>query len=107
MRKSTIALLIAFGISIVGFAQSVIITGNVHNSTNQVPVTSVSVIAKGTSFGTFTDASGNFKLTVDNLPVVLVFTSVNFETKEVPVTSATSPVQVDFNPVIQLGQEVV
>ena len=107
MRKSTIALLIACVISIVGFAQSVTITGNVHNSTNQVPVTSVSVIAKGTSSGTYTDASGNFKLAVDNLPVVLVFTSVNYESKEVTVTSAASPLQVDFTPVIQLGQEVV
>src|SRR5690349_12001628 len=106
MRKSTIALLIACVISIVGFAQSVTITGNVHNSTNQVPVTSVSVIAKGTSSGTYTDASGNFKLAVDNLPVVLVFTSVNYESKEVTVTSAASPLQVDFTPVIQLGQEV-
>lgn len=107
MRKSTIASLLFCVLFNVGFAQTVTISGHVSNSTNQEPVASVSVIAKGTSSGTYTDASGNFKLAVDNLPVTLVFSAVNFDLKEVTVTSASSPIQVDFIPVIQLGQEVV
>jgi outer membrane receptor protein involved in Fe transport len=107
MRKTTIALLISCAFSIVALAQQVTITGNVRNSNTQEGVPSVSVLAKGTSVGTFTDAKGNFSLSVSQLPVVLVFTSVNYEAKELTVTSSSVALEVSVNPIVQLGQEVV
>jgi outer membrane receptor protein involved in Fe transport len=107
MRKTTIALLITLAVSITGFAQSVTLTGNVRNNASRDGVASVSVMAKGTSVGTFTDAKGNFSLTVDKLPAILVFTSVNYESQEVSVTSVSQVLQIDINPISQLGQEVV
>ena len=106
MRKTTIALLICCACSIVGFAQSVTINGNVRNNATQEGVPSVSVTAKGTSAGTLTDAKGNFSLVVDKLPAVLIFSSVNYETREITVSSAEA-LQISINPLIQLGQEVV
>jgi len=107
MRKKTIALLICCVVYLGGFAQSITVTGNVRNSNSREAVSSVSVLAKGTSIGTFTDEKGDFKLSVEKLPVVIVFSSVNYETQEVTATSTTSLLQVELVPVSQLGQEVV
>ena len=89
-------------------AQAVTITGTVRNaSANAEVIPSVSVAVKGSSRGVFTDANGNFKITVPGVPVTLVFTSVGFAQQEVTVTSADAPVIVDFVPSNSLGQEVV
>ncbi|MBS1609011.1 MAG: TonB-dependent receptor [Bacteroidetes bacterium] len=107
MRKTTIALLICCAFSFAALAQPVTLSGNVRNNNTQDAVASVSVMAKGTSLGTFTDAKGNFSLSVAQLPVVLVFSSVNYETQEVTVTSSSQTLQVNISPIVQLGQEVV
>ncbi|MGC4035034.1 MAG: TonB-dependent receptor [Chitinophagaceae bacterium] len=107
MRKTTIALMTLCVMSLAGFTQSVTITGTIRNVNTRELVPAVSVTAKGTTLGTFTDSKGDFSLSVDKLPVTLVITSVNFESKEVEVTSGASPVQIDFTPITQLGQEVV
>ncbi|HXB91266.1 MAG TPA: TonB-dependent receptor [Puia sp.] len=95
--------------SFTAFSQTTVtITGNVHNAIDKEKVPAVSVIIKGTSSGTFTDDRGNFRLTTTHsLPVVLVFSSVGFETKEVSVDNASAPVQVEFQPASGLGTEVV
>src|SRR5258708_24315340 len=111
MRKTHYSLLfllsvLCFSFSV--FSQSVTISGTVHNSTNKDVVPAVSVAIKGTSIGTFTDEKGNFKLsTTQRPPLVLVFTSIGFEAKEVSVSNATTPVMVDFVPASTLGREVV
>jgi outer membrane receptor for ferrienterochelin and colicin len=46
-------------------------------------------------------------LKVNQLPVVLVFSSVGFENQEVTVSDASQPVNVDFKVNTTLGQEVV
>lgn len=107
MRKKTIALLICCVVYLGSFAQSITVSGNVRNSNSRDAVSSVSVLAKGTSIGTFTDEKGDFKLTVEKLPVVIVFSSVNYETQEINVTSNTSSLQVELVSISQLGQEVV
>jgi len=110
MRKScrlTIALLVVQAFVFAGFSQTNTISGTVRNSVTKEGVGSVSVLVKGTSVGTFTDAQGIYKLTVDKLPVVLVFSSVGFGTQEVTASSAGTAVDIDFVPETQLGQEVV
>ncbi|MES1220179.1 MAG: TonB-dependent receptor [Bacteroidota bacterium] len=107
MRKITIACLAALLSSLTILAQTTTVSGTVRNSNTKDALPSVSVVVKGGSLGTFTDEKGNFKISVEKLPVTLVFTLVSYENQEITVTSATSPVEVDFNPVSQLGQEVV
>lgn len=110
MRKScrlTIALFVMQAFVFAGFSQTNTISGTVRNSVTKEGVGSVSVMVKGTSLGTFTDAQGLYKLTVDKLPVVLVFSSVGFGTQEITASSAATAVDVDVVPETQLGQEVV
>jgi hypothetical protein len=64
------------------------VTGKVTSPTGEgIPGVSVSV--KGSTVGTSTDAAGNFTLTVPE-NATLVFSSVGFETQEVPVNNRTS-----------------
>ena len=95
--------------SIPAFSQSpVTITGTVRHSENKERVAAVSVTVKGTSIGTFTDDHGNFRLTISQQPpVTLVFSSIGFETQEVQVSNASTPVEVRFAPSSSLGREVV
>jgi hypothetical protein len=108
MRKNCrlFALLVVNLFAIAGLAQSVTISGTVRNSLTKDPVPSVSVVIKGSSSGTFTNENGFFRLTAEKTPVVLVFTSVGYETQEVTAASATE-LAVDFVPASSLGQEVV
>jgi len=47
----------------------------------------MNVLVKGTSIGTTTSDSGEFSLTVKNLPATIVVSSIGFTTKEVKVTT--------------------
>lgn len=110
MRKSLrycFALLLLITSSFASFAQSVSLSGTVKNGTTQEKIPAVSVSLKNGTTGTFTDQDGHFKLSVPGLPVVLVFTSVGFETQEVNVTSATQSIDVTLSTASSLGQEVV
>ncbi|MEO5684543.1 MAG: TonB-dependent receptor [Chitinophagaceae bacterium] len=111
MKKSTrypASLLIAAMLTLAAAAQTTTITGNIKNSGTRDAVPAVSVTVKGSSSGTFTNEKGDFRLiTASPLPLTLIISSIGFETKEVPVSSASTPVQVDFVPASSLGTEVV
>ena len=93
--------------SFTALSQAVTLSGTVRNKTNTETVPAVSVTVKGSSQGSFTDENGVFRITVPNLPVTLVFSSIGFETQEVTVSNASTSIQVDFVPASSLGQEVV
>src|SRR5579872_3396989 len=113
MGKKLISLFAAFAFiclfSVPAFSQSAVtIKGTVRQATTKDRVSAVSVTIKGTLIGTFTDDRGNFQLTTTQpLPVTLVFSSIGFETQEVAVSDAASPVDVSFVPTSSLGREVV
>ncbi|CCH53990.1 TonB-dependent receptor [Fibrisoma limi BUZ 3] len=65
------------------------ITGKVTSDAGE-ELPGVSVVIKGTSTGTVTDASGNFTLNVPDNNAVLVFSFVGFQSKEVPVNNQTT-----------------
>ncbi|MET0637632.1 MAG: TonB-dependent receptor [Chitinophagaceae bacterium] len=94
-------------ISAATLAQTIIITGNVKNTTSNEVVPAVSVVVKGSSAGTFTRPNGDFSIAVPKLPVTLVFSSVGYDNLELIVADATTPLSVDFKPNSTLGQEVV
>ena len=58
-------------------------------STSGEPVAGVSVVVKNTSIGTTTDGAGNYVLTVPD-SALLVFSSLGFETQEIPVNGRTT-----------------
>ncbi len=80
--------------------------GTIKSKATGETLSAVSVTVKGTSRGTFTDDKGNFKLTVDKLPVTLVVSSVGYEDQEVSVSSG-GLVEVSLTTKAALGQEVV
>jgi len=110
MRKAInflLVLALANLIVITSFAQKNTISGSVANSVTKEKVGAVSVSVKGSTAGTFTDDKGNFKITVSQLPVTLLFSSVGFELQQITVNNASDKVHVDFKPTSTLGQEVV
>lgn len=111
MRKGfcfSAVLLIALIFSLTAFAQSATITGRVNNAETHEGLSGISVFVKGKpNVGTSTDANGDFKLSVDVLPVTLVFSSVGYDNAEMTVHSASEAITAHLHPTIALGQEVV
>ncbi len=88
-------------------AQTQTITGRVTTTDTKETISSVTVIVKGTTEGTFTDEKGNFKITTkQSLPLMLVFSSIGFEENIVQV-NAVEEILVTMTPASSLGQEVV
>ncbi|HKO79216.1 MAG TPA: TonB-dependent receptor plug domain-containing protein, partial [Chitinophagaceae bacterium] len=96
LRKKLLLLsLIFFSLAILhypSFAQTKTVSGTVVDSKTTSPVTGVTISVKGTSIGTTTDNTGNFRLDVPNNSV-LVFTSIGFEPQEL-TPDASGPVSV-------------
>src|ERR1051326_1373797 len=67
-----------------------LITGKVKSKDNDSSVARVSVLAKGTSNGTFTGEDGSFNLRVSSLPVTLIISHAGFVTLEVAVRTKES-----------------
>ncbi len=89
------------------FGQSVLITGTVRNSITKEAVSAVSVLVKGSTEGTFTDTHGNFKLATNKpLPLMLVFSSIGFETREMEISRPEAG-EIDLTPAAVLGEEIV
>ncbi|HEY0770834.1 MAG TPA: carboxypeptidase-like regulatory domain-containing protein, partial [Sphingobacteriaceae bacterium] len=88
------------------FAQTVTVTGTVSDKETSETLIGVSVILKGSTTGTTTDANGNFRI-VAPPNGTLVFTYIGFQTQEVPINGQTT-VNVQLGPsATQLEQVVV
>jgi TonB-dependent starch-binding outer membrane protein SusC len=85
LARSGALFLMLLVVALNGFAQARTVTGKVTDSKDGSGVPNASVSVKGTSTGTTTDASGNFRLTVNGNDAVLVISSVGFDRLEVPV----------------------
>lgn len=84
------------------------ITGTVLDETN-TPLPGVSVIIKGTTIGTATDADGKYTLSVPDLSAtsgILVYSFIGYMSEEVPVNSRTA-IDVNLVPDISTLSEVV
>ncbi|MFT4031094.1 MAG: SusC/RagA family TonB-linked outer membrane protein [Siphonobacter sp.] len=87
MRRIRLLFVLLFyftGMSIL-LAQSKTITGKVSLADEGTVLPGVSVVLKGTKFGTTTDGDGNYRLTVPGNDGILVFTSVGMVAMEVPL----------------------
>ncbi|TRX59915.1 SusC/RagA family TonB-linked outer membrane protein [Fulvivirga sp. M361] len=65
-------------------AQTTAISGNVTLSDGQ-SVPGVSVTVEGTTFGTITDANGNYKLSLNSTDASLIFSFIGYQTERVEV----------------------
>ncbi|CAN5723623.1 TonB-dependent receptor [soil metagenome] len=100
-------LIVASLFSFSAIGQDITIKGNVKSAGSNETVSSMSVMIKGTTEGTYTDDKGNFTLiTSRKLPFNLEFTAIGYEPQTVTVSSS-SPLQVTVKSAIALGQDVV
>ncbi|MDJ1493033.1 TonB-dependent receptor [Cytophagaceae bacterium DM2B3-1] len=66
------------------------IQGKVKSTETGEEIPGVSVIIKGTTQGTTTNATGDFSIDVPGSDVILVFSSIGFTTEEIPVGQQTN-----------------
>ena len=71
-----------------GRTQTLTVSGQVRENGNPLP--GVSILEKGTSKGTTSDAQGNFNLTVESPSAVLLFSFIGYKTQEVAVSNRTA-----------------
>ncbi|GGK76700.1 SusC/RagA family TonB-linked outer membrane protein [Rufibacter glacialis] len=90
MKKTLLLLLVLLSSLSMVFAQQREITGKVTASDDGTALPGVSVVVKGTTIGTSTDADGNFKLRISDNAAVLVLSYLGYISKEVPVGSQSS-----------------
>jgi len=84
------------------------VKGRVTSGADQTPLPGVSVILKGTSTGTTTDANGTYSVSVANLENgVLSFSFIGFATQDIPVNNQTTIDIVMVEDATQLGEVVV
>ncbi len=81
------------------------LTGKVTDEKKE-PLPGVSVVVKGTSTGTVTDATGAFKITLPGETGTLIFSFVGYESQEVPVNNQ-SVIDLQLKPSAQALNEVV
>ncbi len=81
------------------------LTGTVKD-TKGVALPGVTVLLKGTTTGTTTDASGNFTLQVPSASGTLVFSFIGYSAKEVAITGA-GPINVTLEDNAKSLEEVV
>lgn len=89
MRKSLALMLALLCFFTQLLAQNRSISGKVTDEKGN-PVVNASVLIKGTTLGTTTDADGKFSITVPAKSNTLVVSSLNYSTKEISIGNATS-----------------
>jgi len=62
-----------------------ILTGIVTDSSNHKAIAGVSIQVKGTSIGAMTDTSGKYQMKIPHENVTLVFSSIGYTSKEIPL----------------------
>ncbi|ALJ01529.1 hypothetical protein DC20_16875 [Rufibacter tibetensis] len=87
-------------------AQTRQITGRVLSTTDGAPVIGASVVVKGSTTGTNTDASGNFALSAPSAATTLVVSFIGFTSQEVPINNRSS-ITISLQPDVQQLNEVV
>ncbi len=89
------------------FASAQTVTGKVAAQTDGSPLPGVSVVLKGTTQGTTTDASGEYRINLTTSDAVLVFSFIGFSTQEIQVAGRTVVDVSLAEDINQLGEVVV
>ncbi|MDJ1481283.1 TonB-dependent receptor [Cytophagaceae bacterium YF14B1] len=93
MRKIQLLLMSFLFISTISLtvqAQERVVTGRVIDSGTNDPLPGVSVIVKGTTTGSITDATGKYSITVAQSNAILQFSFIGFATKEVTINGQST-----------------
>jgi hypothetical protein len=108
MKKRLLAriqILLLLFVSLAVHAQKRTVTGRVTDTRDGSPIQGVSVLPKGSRAGVVTGADGSFQISLAPDTKTLVFSSVGYGLKEVPVTDG--PIQVTLTTTGSSLNEVV
>ncbi|MEP2023726.1 MAG: TonB-dependent receptor [Reichenbachiella sp.] len=109
LQKNQKLLMLLLGLSFLSFstlAQSSSVSGTITSSSDGQGLPGVNVVVKGTTEGTITDLDGAYSIEVES-GATLVFSSIGFETQEIPVGSRSTIDISLVEDVQQLGEVVV
>jgi TonB-linked SusC/RagA family outer membrane protein len=81
--------------------QQITVTGKITSSDDGTPLPGVSVVLKGTSRGTTSDANGDYALEVADGTAVLIFSFIGYEPQEIAIDSRT---QINVSMVVDIRQ---
>lgn len=82
------------------------VTGTITDI-DKLPIPGVNIYIKGTSTGTISDASGNYSLELPGDNLILVFSSIGYQTQEIPVTPELTILNIILEEEIKNIDEVV
>lgn len=106
MTRNSLFLIVTFLFSVTAFAQDKIRVSGTVKDDKGAPAANASIMVKGTTNGTTTDANGAFSLDVPGQKSVLVISSTGFQTQELVVGNRTS-LSVDLAASVNQLNEVV
>ncbi len=86
--------------------QAIQVTGTVISQTDETGIPGVNVVVKGTSTGTVTDVDGQYSINVPDENDTLVFSSIGYVSREIPVANQAE-VNVSLAEDVQSLNEVV
>ena len=108
MRKTIIcSFFMGCGFLLPVIIQAQTISGTVTNSVTREPLSSVSIVIKGSAQGIRTNEKGTFIINANSLPITLIFSSVSYENHEMTFTASTEGVVVQLEPKSFIMDEVV
>lgn len=87
-------------------SEAMIVYGKVISSEDNLGLPGVTVMEQGTTNGTVTDSDGIYRLSVNSVDAILVFTSIGFNMQQVPVGSR-SEINITLEANIEQLSEVV
>lgn len=93
-------------LSLCSYAQTLTVKGTVTSASDKEPMIGATVQIKGTGNGSITGLDGDYILTNVASNAVLVFSSIGFDTQEIPVNGKTV-INVELKESTELLEEVV
>ena len=93
-------------LSLCSYAQTLTVKGTVTSASDKEPMIGATVQIKGTGNGSITGLDGDYILTNVSSNAVLVFSSIGYDTQEIPVNGKTV-INVELKEATELLEEVV
>jgi TonB-dependent starch-binding outer membrane protein SusC len=105
--KRRICLLLPLSlICAVSYAQTLNVTGKITDGEGTSPLPGASIVVKGTSVGTTTDANGEYSIAVEDENTTLVFSFIGYASQEIAVGGRTR-IDISLTPDVQSLEEIV
>lgn len=107
MRKLITFIVLFLGIGLMGYSQTVQITGKVTYSEDGSTLPGVAVVGKGTTIGVTTDIDGMYSIVVPATVTSLEFSFIGMRTEDVEINGRTSIDLVMYTDIMAMDEVVV